>query len=96
MDQRIKFEECLNNKARAPTLVYHCVTTDLVISFIARDSVVFLSQAKFGYSDHPLNHSLGLPFDYNGTLDILITPGQKGILIFWYENSLLVSRGAGE
>ncbi|XP_019566308.2 cation channel sperm-associated auxiliary subunit delta [Rhinolophus sinicus] len=53
-------------------------------------------KAKFGYSDHPLNHSLGLPFDYNGTLDILITPGQKGILIFWYENSLLVSRGAGQ
>ena len=50
----------------------------------------------FGYSDHPLNRSFGLPFDYNGTLDVLIAPGQKGILIFWFEKSLLVSRNAGE
>lgn len=50
----------------------------------------------FSYSDHPLNRSFGLPFDYNGTLDILIAPGQKGILIFWFEKSLLVSRNAGE
>ncbi|KAB0400781.1 hypothetical protein E2I00_004804 [Balaenoptera physalus] len=53
-------------------------------------------QAMFGYSDHPLNHSFGLPFDYNGTLDVLIAPGQKGILIFWFEKSLLVSRNAGQ
>ncbi|KAJ8792967.1 hypothetical protein J1605_003935 [Eschrichtius robustus] len=50
----------------------------------------------FGYSDHPLNRSFGLPFDYNGTLDVLIAPGQKGILIFWFEKSLLVSRNAGQ
>lgn len=48
------------------------------------------------YSDHPLNQSFGLPFDYNGTLDILIIPGQKGFLIFWFEKSLLVSWNAGE
>lgn len=54
------------------------------------------SQARFGYSEHPLNSSFGLPFDYNGTLGILITPGQKGILIFWFEKSLLVSRNSGE
>ncbi|XP_058393890.1 cation channel sperm-associated auxiliary subunit delta [Diceros bicornis minor] len=53
-------------------------------------------KAMFAYSDHPLNRSFGLPFDYNGTLDILITPGQKGILIFWFEKSLLVSRNAGQ
>ncbi|XP_027441098.1 cation channel sperm-associated protein subunit delta isoform X3 [Zalophus californianus] len=53
-------------------------------------------KARFGYSEHPLNSSFGLPFDYNGTLDILITPGQKGILIFWFEKSLLVSRNSGQ
>ncbi|XP_057396453.1 cation channel sperm-associated auxiliary subunit delta [Balaenoptera acutorostrata] len=53
-------------------------------------------KAMFGYSDHPLNRSFGLPFDYNGTLDVLIAPGQKGILIFWFEKSLLVSRNAGQ
>ncbi|XP_005661361.1 cation channel sperm-associated protein subunit delta [Sus scrofa] len=53
-------------------------------------------KAMFSYSDHPLNRSFGLPFDYNGTLDILIAPGQKGILIFWFEKSLLVSRNAGQ
>ncbi|XP_036170447.1 cation channel sperm-associated protein subunit delta [Myotis myotis] len=53
-------------------------------------------QAKFEYSDHPLNSSFGLPFDYNGTLDVLIVPGQKGILIFWSEKSLLVSRNSGQ
>ncbi|XP_039103410.1 cation channel sperm-associated protein subunit delta isoform X2 [Hyaena hyaena] len=53
-------------------------------------------QAMFSYSEHPLNRSLGLPFDYNGTLDILITPGQKGMLILWFERSLLVSGNAGQ
>ncbi|XP_070480832.1 cation channel sperm-associated auxiliary subunit delta isoform X1 [Equus przewalskii] len=53
-------------------------------------------KAMFCYSHHPVNHSFGLPFDYNGTLDILITPGQKGILIFWFEKSLLVSWNAGQ
>uniref|UniRef100_A0A8C3X037 Cation channel sperm-associated auxiliary subunit delta n=1 Tax=Catagonus wagneri TaxID=51154 RepID=A0A8C3X037_9CETA len=62
---------------------------------ISQESV-FFSQAMFSYSDHPLNRSFGLPFDYNGTLDILMAPGQKGILIFWFEKSLLVSRNAGQ
>nr|XP_024650066.1 cation channel sperm-associated protein subunit delta [Macaca nemestrina] len=48
----------------------------------------------FKYSDHPLNRSLGLSFDYNGTLDIVIAPGQKGILLLWFEKSLLFSRNA--
>ena len=48
------------------------------------------------YSDHPLNRSYGLPFDYDRALDILIAPGQKGILIFWSEKNLLVSRNSGE
>lgn len=50
----------------------------------------------FSYSDHPLNRSFGLPFDYDRALDILIAPGQKGILIFWSEKNLLVSRNSGE
>ncbi|XP_023620414.1 cation channel sperm-associated protein subunit delta [Myotis lucifugus] len=58
--------------------------------------VIEQGQAKFGYSDHPLDRSFGLPFDYNGTLDVLIVPGQKGILIFWFEKSLLVSRNSGQ
>ena len=50
----------------------------------------------FSYSDHPLNRSFGLPFDSDRALDILIAPGQKGILIFWSEKNLLVSRNSGE
>ncbi|OWK11992.1 hypothetical protein Celaphus_00003291, partial [Cervus elaphus hippelaphus] len=38
----------------------------------------------------------GLPFDYDRTLDILIVPGQKGILIFWFQKNLLVSRNSGQ
>ncbi|XP_023588859.1 cation channel sperm-associated auxiliary subunit delta [Trichechus manatus latirostris] len=52
--------------------------------------------AKFVYSDHPLSRSFGLPFDYVGTLDVLITPGQKGILILWSDNNLLISPNAGQ
>ncbi|XP_037679919.1 cation channel sperm-associated protein subunit delta [Choloepus didactylus] len=54
------------------------------------------NKAKFGYSDHPLNRSFGLPFNYTDTLEILISPGQKGILILWDENSLMVSHNAGQ
>ncbi|XP_063657119.1 cation channel sperm-associated auxiliary subunit delta isoform X15 [Pan troglodytes] len=53
-------------------------------------------QGMFKYSDHPLNRSFGLSFDYNGTLDILIAPGQRGILLLWFENSLLFSHNAAE
>ncbi|XDB52420.1 hypothetical protein AB1E18_005960 [Capra hircus] len=52
--------------------------------------------AMFSYSDHPLNRSFGLPFEYDRTLDILIAPGQRGILIFWSEKNLLVSRNSGQ
>uniref|UniRef100_Q95JI2-2 Isoform 2 of Cation channel sperm-associated auxiliary subunit delta n=1 Tax=Macaca fascicularis TaxID=9541 RepID=Q95JI2-2 len=34
--------------------------------------VVDQGKGMFKYSDHPLNRSLGLSFDYNGTLDIVI------------------------
>nr|XP_023396485.1 cation channel sperm-associated protein subunit delta [Loxodonta africana] len=54
------------------------------------------TKAKFVYSDHPLNRSFGLPFEYKGTLEVLITPGQKGILIIWSDDSLLISRNAGQ
>ncbi|XP_006869086.1 PREDICTED: cation channel sperm-associated protein subunit delta [Chrysochloris asiatica] len=58
--------------------------------------VVDGKKAKFAYSEHPLNRSFGLPFDYNGTLNVHTAPGQTGILVFWFENSLLVSRNAGQ
>nr|XP_014978068.2 cation channel sperm-associated protein subunit delta isoform X4 [Macaca mulatta] len=58
--------------------------------------VVDQGKGMFKYSDHPLNRSLGLSFDYNGTLDIVIAPGQKGILLLWFEKSLLFSRNAGQ
>uniref|UniRef100_A0A8C2PFJ7 Cation channel sperm-associated auxiliary subunit delta n=1 Tax=Capra hircus TaxID=9925 RepID=A0A8C2PFJ7_CAPHI len=40
--------------------------------------------------------NFGLPFEYDRTLDILIAPGQRGILIFWSEKNLLVSRNSGQ
>nr|XP_054395400.1 cation channel sperm-associated auxiliary subunit delta isoform X6 [Pongo abelii] len=58
--------------------------------------VVNQRKGMFKYSDHPLNRSFGLSFDYNGTLDILIAPGQRGILLLWFENSLLFSHNADE
>ncbi|XP_054959736.1 cation channel sperm-associated auxiliary subunit delta isoform X5 [Pan paniscus] len=58
--------------------------------------VVNQGKGMFKYSDHPLNRSFGLSFDYNGTLDILIAPGQRGILLLWFENSLLFSHNAAE
>ncbi|XP_007952685.1 cation channel sperm-associated protein subunit delta [Orycteropus afer afer] len=58
--------------------------------------VVDRRKAKFAYSEHPLNRSFGLPFDYNGTLDVHIVPDQRGILVLWSENSLLISRNAGQ
>ncbi|XP_032108378.1 cation channel sperm-associated protein subunit delta [Sapajus apella] len=61
-----------------------------------RLNAVFSPQGMFKYSDHPLNRSLGLSFDYNGTLDILIVPGQRGILLLWFEHSLLFSHNAGQ
>ncbi|ELK19435.1 Transmembrane protein 146 [Pteropus alecto] len=51
-------------------------------------------QAQFLYSDYPLNHSLGLPFNYSGLLDIISAPGQKGVLIFWFKKNLLISKNA--
>ncbi|XP_078216386.1 cation channel sperm-associated auxiliary subunit delta isoform X1 [Callithrix jacchus] len=58
--------------------------------------VVDQGKGMFKYSDHPLNRSLGLSFDYNGTLDILIVPGHRGILLLWFEHSLLFSHNAGQ
>ncbi|KFO28810.1 Transmembrane protein 146 [Fukomys damarensis] len=52
-------------------------------------------QGMFAYSDHPLTRSLGLAFDYNETLQALIPPGQRGLLILWSQNSLLSSLSAG-
>lgn len=54
------------------------------------------TQGQFAYSHHPLNRSFGLPFDYNGTLNVLTLPGQRGVLIFWCAKSLLFSLNSGE
>lgn len=54
------------------------------------------SQAQFLYSSYPLNHSLGMSFSYSESLDIITAPGQKGILIFWFEKNLLISKNSGE
>ncbi|XP_057345740.1 cation channel sperm-associated auxiliary subunit delta-like [Manis pentadactyla] len=53
-------------------------------------------QAKFSYSDHPLNLTFVLPFNYSEPLEVLIVPGQRGFLIFWFEKSLLVSVNEGQ
>uniref|UniRef100_H0X3W3 Cation channel sperm-associated auxiliary subunit delta n=1 Tax=Otolemur garnettii TaxID=30611 RepID=H0X3W3_OTOGA len=53
-------------------------------------------KAMLKYSYHPLNRSFGLAFDYNGTLDILISPGQRGVLILWSERTLLFSHNSGQ
>ncbi|XP_060037945.1 cation channel sperm-associated auxiliary subunit delta isoform X2 [Erinaceus europaeus] len=58
--------------------------------------VIKNNKAMFSYSDHPLNRSFGLAFDYNETLKVLITPGQKGIIIFWGKRSLQISRNTGQ
>ncbi|XP_006896494.1 PREDICTED: cation channel sperm-associated protein subunit delta [Elephantulus edwardii] len=52
--------------------------------------------AKFAYSDPPLDRSFGLPFDYSKNLEVLIAPGQKGILVLWSGHSLQVSRNSGQ
>ncbi|XP_004633022.1 cation channel sperm-associated protein subunit delta [Octodon degus] len=53
-------------------------------------------KGMFAYSDHPLNRSLGLAFDYNETLEVLLPPGQRGLLILWSQNSLFSSLSAGQ
>ncbi|XP_063084862.1 cation channel sperm-associated auxiliary subunit delta isoform X3 [Cavia porcellus] len=54
------------------------------------------TKAMFAYSDHPLDRSLGLAFDYNETLEVLLPPGQRGLLILWSRNSLFSSLSAGQ
>ncbi|KAM5237837.1 cation channel sperm-associated auxiliary subunit delta [Ctenodactylus gundi] len=53
-------------------------------------------KGMFAYSDHPLNRSLGLAFDYNETLEVLIPPDQRGFLILWSQHCLLVSPNSGQ
>lgn len=65
-------------------------------SAVAQGSVVSPSQAQFLYTDYPLNHSLGLPFNYSGSLEVIVAPGQKGILLLWFEKNLLISKNVGE
>lgn len=65
-------------------------------SAVAQGSVVSPSQAQFLYTDYPLNHSLGLPFNYSGSLEVIVAPGQKGILLLWFEKNLLISKNVGK
>nr|KAF6400572.1 cation channel sperm associated auxiliary subunit delta [Rousettus aegyptiacus] len=53
-------------------------------------------RAQFLYTDYPLNHSLGLPFNYSGSLEVIVAPGQKGILLLWFEKNLLISKNVGQ
>ncbi|KAG8519067.1 Cation channel sperm-associated protein subunit delta, partial [Galemys pyrenaicus] len=57
---------------------------------------VVYEKAMFKYSDHPLNRTYGEVFDYAETFDILVTPGQRGILLLWSQKGLMVSRNAGQ
>ncbi|XP_047387292.1 cation channel sperm-associated auxiliary subunit delta isoform X2 [Sciurus carolinensis] len=53
-------------------------------------------KGMFLYSEHPLNRNLGLAFDYNATLHVLLPPGLRGFLILWHEKTLLVSPNSGQ
>uniref|UniRef100_A0A8C8YNQ2 Cation channel sperm-associated auxiliary subunit delta n=1 Tax=Prolemur simus TaxID=1328070 RepID=A0A8C8YNQ2_PROSS len=58
--------------------------------------IIDRQKGTFKYSHHPLNRSLGLAFDYNETLDVLIIPGHRGLLILWSDRSLLYSHNSGQ
>ncbi|XP_037361061.1 cation channel sperm-associated auxiliary subunit delta isoform X2 [Talpa occidentalis] len=53
-------------------------------------------KARFSYSTHPLNRNFGVSFDYNETLDVLLAPGQRGIILLWSQKTLMISRNAGQ
>ncbi|XP_049644263.1 cation channel sperm-associated auxiliary subunit delta [Suncus etruscus] len=52
--------------------------------------------AMFSYSEHPLNRSFGHTFSYENMPEVVIPPGQKGILLFWSNQSLFISRNSGQ
>lgn len=54
------------------------------------------SQARFFYTEYPLNQSAGISFEYNQFLDVIIKPHQRGFLILWSQTNLLVSPNSGE
>ncbi|XP_012501580.1 PREDICTED: cation channel sperm-associated protein subunit delta [Propithecus coquereli] len=58
--------------------------------------IIDRQKGTFKYSQHPLNRSLGLAFDYHETLDVLVIPGHRGLLILWSEKSLLYSHNSGQ
>ncbi|XP_030744167.1 cation channel sperm-associated protein subunit delta [Echinops telfairi] len=58
--------------------------------------VVRGEKANFMYTEHPLNRSLGLTFDYRESLNVVLASGLKGILVLWYRRTLLISRNAGQ
>jgi hypothetical protein len=50
----------------------------------------------FFYTEHPLKHRMGLSFQYDSPLEVIIVPGQRGFLIFWNEKHLFMSPNSGE
>ncbi|XP_075386578.1 cation channel sperm-associated auxiliary subunit delta [Tenrec ecaudatus] len=58
--------------------------------------VVMGKRAKFMYTEHPLNRSFGLSFDYKEKLNVVLAAGLKGILVLWQARTLLISRNSGQ
>ncbi|XP_073910515.1 cation channel sperm-associated auxiliary subunit delta [Castor canadensis] len=50
----------------------------------------------FFYTEHPLKHRMGLSFQYDSPLEVIIVPGQRGFLIFWNEKHLFMSPNSGQ
>ncbi|XP_042552961.1 cation channel sperm-associated protein subunit delta [Dipodomys spectabilis] len=58
--------------------------------------IVDKGMAMFQYTDYPLNRSLGMAFPYKDTMNVVLTPGQKGFIILWSQNNLFVSPNSGQ
>ncbi|XP_012878114.1 PREDICTED: cation channel sperm-associated protein subunit delta [Dipodomys ordii] len=58
--------------------------------------IVDKGMAMFQYTDYPLNLSLGMAFPYKDTMNVVLTPGQKGFIILWSQNNLFVSPNSGQ
>ncbi|GAB1301236.1 Cation channel sperm-associated auxiliary subunit delta [Apodemus speciosus] len=50
----------------------------------------------FHYTEYPLNHSVGIPFSYTTSLEVIMKPHQRGFLILWNQKSILVSSNSGQ
>ncbi|XP_034352880.1 cation channel sperm-associated auxiliary subunit delta isoform X2 [Arvicanthis niloticus] len=50
----------------------------------------------FHYTEHPLNHSMGISFSYKNPLEVIMKPHQRGFLVLWSKTSILVSSNSGQ